>query len=117
MCVHAACHRDAIKRKRSNCGEMKSTFHGGTLNRSAPRRLAVLFLARAEIFLLTAAAMTLTPFQQSVFALVRSVPTSRVTTYGELARVTGGSARAVGQCMRRNPLAPDSGCSPADEVP
>ena len=62
--------------------------------------------------------MRLTPFQQQVFALVRSVPPGRVTTYGEVARAAGsGSARAVGQCMRNNPLAPDSGCTAADSVP
>ena len=61
--------------------------------------------------------MKLSAFQQQVFALVRSVPAGHVTTYGEVARATGGCARAVGQCMRKNPLAPGSGCLADEEVP
>ena len=39
--------------------------------------------------------------------------------FGEVARHAGspGSARAVGQAMRNNPLAPDSGCAAIDAVP
>ena len=61
--------------------------------------------------------MPLTPFQLKVFALVRAVPLGRVTTYGEVARATSSCARAVGQCMRNNPLAPDSGCALELTVP
>ena len=59
----------------------------------------------------------LTAFQQKVFELVRCVPIGYVTTYGEVARATGGCARAVGQTMRKNPLPPDSGCALKDVVP
>ena len=60
----------------------------------------------------------LTPFQQQVFALVRSIPAGRVATYGGVAEVMAKPcARAVGQCMRKNPLAPDSGCNHHEIVP
>ena len=63
--------------------------------------------------------MKLTQFQLKVFTLVRSIPPGRVSTYGDVARHAGspGSARAVGQAMRNNPLAPDSGCAAIDVVP
>lgn len=34
--------------------------------------------------------------------LLRKIPRGKVTTYGELARVTKSSPRAIGQVMRRN---------------
>jgi methylated-DNA-[protein]-cysteine S-methyltransferase len=39
------------------------------------------------------------------------VPPGQVTTYGTLAQALGrGSARAVGQALRRNPYAPEVPC-------
>jgi len=35
--------------------------------------------------------------------LLRKIPKGKVTTYGNLARVTGSSPRAIGQVMRTNP--------------
>ena len=52
----------------------------------------------------------LTPFQTRCFALVRTIPEGKVSTYGDVAAQLGSCARAVGQAMRKNPLAPDSGC-------
>ncbi len=42
------------------------------------------------------------PFAQRVLAVVRGIPTGRVATYGDVARVAGrpGAARAVGTIMR-----------------
>lgn len=34
--------------------------------------------------------------------LLRKIPRGKITTYGELARVTKSSPRAIGQVMRRN---------------
>jgi len=39
---------------------------------------------------------------QQVLELLRKVPQGKVTTYGELARASRSSPRAVGQIMRRN---------------
>jgi O-6-methylguanine DNA methyltransferase len=51
------------------------------------------------------------PFQRRVFQALLRVPSGCVTTYGALAATIGcGSARAVGQALRRNPLAPDIPC-------
>ena len=43
-------------------------------------------------------------FKQQVYALVRSVPAGRVTTYGDIARALGnpGLARAVGNALHQN---------------
>lgn len=54
--------------------------------------------------------MVKTDFAERVWAVVRRVPAGRVITYGEVARRAGGSARAVGQVMRRNTDAPRLPC-------
>ncbi len=52
-----------------------------------------------------------TAFQRAVYAAVRLIPRGRVTTYGKLVSVIGrGSARSVGQALRRNPFAPEVPC-------
>jgi len=57
------------------------------------------------------AAVRITDFQRRVYAAVSRVPPGRVTTYGALAAHLGcGSARAVGQALRRNPFAPRVPC-------
>lgn len=51
------------------------------------------------------------PFDQSVYAVVRAIPAGRVATYAAVARALGcGSPRAVGQALRRNPFAPQVPC-------
>ena len=47
-----------------------------------------------------------TPFQQSVWAALRRIPSGEVWTYGQVAEAIGrpGSARAVGQAVGANPL-------------
>ncbi|HLD78136.1 MAG TPA: MGMT family protein, partial [archaeon] len=45
-----------------------------------------------------------TGFQQRVYALVRRIPTGRVTTYGALAKELRTSPRAVGQALAANPF-------------
>ncbi len=46
-----------------------------------------------------------TPFAQSIYRALTSVPFGETITYGELARLAGhpGKARAVGSAMRANP--------------
>jgi methylated-DNA-[protein]-cysteine S-methyltransferase len=52
-----------------------------------------------------------TPFQEKVYALCRTIPSGRVTTYAEIARAMGTRAfQAVGQALRRNPYAPAVPC-------
>jgi len=52
-----------------------------------------------------------TDFERRVYAALCEVPAGRVTSYGALARRMGtGSARAVGQALRRNPFAPEVPC-------
>lgn len=47
-----------------------------------------------------------TPFQQSVWQVLRSIPYGRTISYGEQARALGdvGKARAVGAANGRNPI-------------
>lgn len=56
--------------------------------------------------------MTMTaPFASRIYALLRTVPTGKVTTYKDLANALNSSAyRAVGQAMRTNPDAPRTPC-------
>jgi O-6-methylguanine DNA methyltransferase len=45
----------------------------------------------------------MTPFERRVLTVVSRIPSGRVTTYGEVARLAGrpGAARAVGNIMRQ----------------
>jgi methylated-DNA-[protein]-cysteine S-methyltransferase len=45
-------------------------------------------------------------YTQRVLGFLTQVPVGYVTTYGALAKVAGGGARAVGNVMASNPLAP-----------
>lgn len=40
---------------------------------------------------------------EKILYMLKRIPKGKVTTYGELARATKSSPRAVGQIMRRNP--------------
>jgi len=52
-----------------------------------------------------------TPFQRRVYTAAQEIPRGMVTTYARLARHIGcGSARAVGQALRRNRYAPRVPC-------
>ena len=52
-----------------------------------------------------------TDFERKGYDAARRIPAGRVTTYGLLAKSIGcGSARAVGQALRRNPFAPEVPC-------
>lgn len=52
-----------------------------------------------------------TPFETRVYEALRKIPRGRVTTYRALARyLECGSARAVGQALKRNPFAPEVPC-------
>jgi len=60
---------------------------------------------------MTGSAPRVTAFQRRVYAAVARIPRGRVTTYWQLARAIGcGSARAVGQALKRNPFAPTVPC-------
>ena len=55
--------------------------------------------------------VAITPFQRRVYQAVLEIPAGRVTTYKWLGLAIGcGSPRAIGQALRRNPLAPDVPC-------
>ena len=45
-----------------------------------------------------------TPWQKRVWQSLLSIPPGQTKTYGELARLLGGSAQAVGQALKHNPL-------------
>lgn len=56
-------------------------------------------------------AMKVTPFQQRVYDAILTIPKGKVATYQAVAaRIGCGSARAVGQALRRNPFAPRVPC-------
>jgi methylated-DNA-[protein]-cysteine S-methyltransferase len=45
-------------------------------------------------------------YTERVIEIARLIPTGYVTSYGAIAKVTGGSPRAVGNVMSMNPFAP-----------
>ena len=52
-----------------------------------------------------------TVFAGRVYEIVRGIPAGCVATYGAVAAAIGsGSARAVGQALRKNPFAPEVPC-------
>jgi len=52
-----------------------------------------------------------TVFEQLVYDAVSRVPAGKVTTYADLARaIDCQSAQAVGQALKRNPMAPEVPC-------
>lgn len=55
--------------------------------------------------------MNVTAFQEKIYAVARQIPKGKVASYGDLAKAAGaGSARSVGQAMRKNPFAPEVPC-------
>jgi methylated-DNA-[protein]-cysteine S-methyltransferase len=53
----------------------------------------------------------LTIFARQVYAVVRTIPRGKISTYQEVARVIGiRSSQAVGQALKRNPFAPEVPC-------
>jgi len=73
---------------------------------SPPRQLAEYFRSERDRFDLTPKPVSVSGFDQAVWARLEEVPIGSTITYGELARRAGfpGSARAVGGSMHRNPL-------------
>jgi methylated-DNA-[protein]-cysteine S-methyltransferase len=53
-----------------------------------------------------------TPFESSVYAVVRRIPRGRTRSYRWVAQQLGdaGLARAVGNALNRNPFAPEVPC-------
>lgn len=52
-----------------------------------------------------------TTFEQKVYSVVSKIPCGFVSTYSAIAAACGsGSARAVGQALRKNPFAPEVPC-------
>lgn len=45
-----------------------------------------------------------TPFEERVWAAIRTIPSGQVRTYGAIARLTASAPRAVGGACGRNPL-------------
>lgn len=45
-----------------------------------------------------------TPFQLKVWKALKSIPTGKTMTYGELAKQLGSNPRAIGQACRTNPI-------------
>lgn len=57
--------------------------------------------------------MTITPFQQQVYTLLKQVPKGKVTTYKEIGKAMKGKGqiyRAVGNALNKNPFAPQVPC-------
>jgi len=51
-------------------------------------------------------------FREKVYLVAQRIPSGKVATYGQVARLAGSpkAARAVGMCMKQNPDAPTTPC-------
>lgn len=51
-------------------------------------------------------------FKDKVYSITKKIPQGKVATYGQLAKLAGSpkAARAVGLCMKTNPMAPIVPC-------
>lgn len=76
------------------------------LSREAARLLEEYFAGRPVEFDLPVDESRFTPFQRSVYEVVRRIPRGEVLTYGQVAAALGRprSARGIGVAMARNPL-------------
>ena len=55
--------------------------------------------------------VTITKFQEQVYAITKKIPRGKVTTYKAIAETMGTKAyRAVGQALHKNPYAPQVPC-------
>lgn len=51
-----------------------------------------------------------TPFQERVYALLKQIPSGKVSSYAAMARALNSSPRAIGGANRNNPFAPEVPC-------
>ena len=93
-------------------GSRRGPFHpptapaaraGGTLGARLGDALARYLAGEPESFDLPLDPVG-TPFQEKVWAALRTIPHGTVTTYGALAERLGSHPRAVGQAVGQNPL-------------
>ena len=71
--------------------------------REAQRQLDLYFKGKLQRFDLPLAARG-TPFQQSVWKMMRAIPFGETATYGGMAMALNSGPRAVGMACGRNPL-------------
>lgn len=74
------------------------------LLRDARDQLHAYFDGTLACFNLPMAPVGGTAYRHRVWAALAGIPFGQTRTYGELARLTGGSARSIGQANRANPL-------------
>lgn len=54
--------------------------------------------------------ITVTKYQERVYAALQQIPEGRITTYGAMSKALNSSPRAVGGALRVNPFAPEIPC-------
>lgn len=54
--------------------------------------------------------VTVTKYQERVYAALQQIPKGRITTYGAMSKALNSSPRAVGGALRVNPFAPEIPC-------
>lgn len=74
------------------------------VSRETARQLAAYFGGKSTAFDLPIRLQGGSTFELAVWQAMRAIPWGRTWTYGELAAITGGVARAVGGACGRNPI-------------
>jgi methylated-DNA-[protein]-cysteine S-methyltransferase len=84
-------------------GERAAGAKAAPVLREAQRQLDCYFRRKLQRFDLSLGAHG-TPFQKSVWAMMRAIPFGETATYGGMAMALGSGPRAVGMACGRNPL-------------
>lgn len=85
--------------------EKKEDENPNLLTRAAANQLMEYFMGKRTIFELPLAPVG-TPFQQTVWKALCSIPYGKTVSYGEIAKLIGNpkASRAVGMANNRNPI-------------
>lgn len=74
------------------------------VSRETARQLAAYFAGRLTVFDLPIRYRGGSPFERAIWEAMRAIPWGQTKTYGDLAALTDGVARAVGGACGRNPI-------------
>ena len=75
-----------------------------SVSRETVAQLAAYFAGRLTAFDVPIRFRGGSPFERAVWMAMRAIPCGETRTYGDLAALTGGVARAVGGACGRNPI-------------
>ncbi len=85
-------------------GTILETRGGDSVSRETVAQLKAYFAGRLTVFDVPLRFRGGSPFEHAVWQAMLEIPCGETRTYGDLAALTGGVARAVGGACGRNPI-------------